>query len=214
MDRLAVQLRFFLISLLAVSAVACQSPDSLSGPVDQRRYITDAMWDYHFDSLLQMVATSTAVIRGTVESAGKGRLIGDPDDGSQERRLREVIVRVDEQLFGEQVGTRVVLEEEGFDSKGNPFEIEGAPWSEIGDHGIFFLEHRDTQAPGHFYWLPPEGRLLLRDGEVTSSSTSALGKSLERLTIRELKEAIRDAGRIVEDRNIPPLKPLHYLRRD
>jgi len=211
MDQLRVRLRIFVVAVLLLTAVACQSSDS-GGSNEQPRYVADALWDYRFNSLLQMVATSTAFVKGTVVSAGPGRVIGDPDDGSRERRLREVTVRVDEQLFGESVGATVVLEEEGFDSKGNPFELSGAPWSEIGDRGVFFLEHRDTQPPGHFYWLPPEGRLLLRDGEVVALSTSALADSLERLTPQGLEEAIQDNGRIVENRRVPPLKPLHYLR--
>jgi hypothetical protein len=149
---------------------------------------------FHFDTLPEMVATSAAVVEGTVTGAARGRVIDDVDV-TYTRRL--LTIRVDRALAGRPIGDRLTVETAGWRQVLGQSETELRMEDEVpvlpGAHGIFFLY--DFDHDGHYGFINDQGALLMNAGTVQRSNrTDALVKELEARTPFELTALINQAN--------------------
>jgi hypothetical protein len=200
---------------------------------EQPEYTVEASWDYQFDSLVEMAATADVVIVGTVAAVGPGREMYACDDPSgacaqtEENyagQVREVTVTVDEQLGGAaSVGGTITLEEWGYDRKGNPFEIDEAPWSRVGDGGALFLQHGSQQPAGSYQLIHPVGRILTHRGAEDGSGASfasqqavsfahnELADELRATLSSDVRDLVSAAIQTAAAEGIPPRQPMDWL---
>lgn len=218
----------------AIALVATSGCSPTTAPTeDKPEYVAPAVHDFHFNSLMSMAATADIVIIGTVESITRGRAryvcddpsgVCEPSDSNYSGQLREVSISIEMLAGGESVDGAIILEEWGYDRKGNPFEIEEAPWSRIGDRGAFFLRQWPSQPDGHFYLVHPVGRILTHRGAANESegptayphtvsfADGELADYIRGIPVTDLPEIITEAVRAAEAGDIPPQEPLEWLR--
>jgi hypothetical protein len=131
--------------------------------------------------LAELFAMSDLVILGEVQGVERGRVFAgsasttdsSPDassavetgaaaTGGIESAL--VTVAVQQVLRGEDPGPTVLVEEEGWLADGRRISLDGAPPTEVGDVGLWFLI--DTGDPDVPAWVTVGrfGRWLVRDG--------------------------------------------------
>ncbi len=151
---------------------------------------------YTFDSLPQMIATSTVVVEANVASVELGRVVGTGDGALQ---FTQVSLKVDGVLFGTLQTSSVTIEEGG---------LEGNHPSKVGDHGIYFLHLKDDGS-GYFRLVNPQGRFL----QTTSGTLSAIDneaqwvKNIEDGTLAQLKANIAIAASAVVAGRVTPASP-------
>ncbi len=148
---------------------------------------------FQFESLAEMVATSTIVVEAEVESIRPGRVV--PDGSPQGLQFDEVTLRVSRVFIGSQVETVVVEEDGALAAKSNP-----------NDAGIYFLmEKRDR--PGVYRLASSAGRYRLdASGRLHGSNPeSDLAVALEKLSLAELRAAVSDAVVIVQRGDVTPV---------
>ncbi|WP_183094714.1 hypothetical protein [Nocardioides stalactiti] len=93
---------------------------------------------YHYDSLDEMAAASGYIIRGRVLAAGPGRSAGTP--GEDLLTFRTVDLEVLEVVKGAaSVEQRLTFEEEGYETDGTGYVMNGVQWSFPGDEGWYYL---------------------------------------------------------------------------
>lgn len=93
---------------------------------------------YHYDNLSEMAADSAYVFRGTVVSASPGRTVGESKD--DQLTYRTVVVRVLETVQGPATpGQELEFEEEGYETDGTGYVMNGVQWSTPGDEAWYFL---------------------------------------------------------------------------
>lgn len=123
--------------------------------------------------LAELHALSDLVIVGEVQSIERGRVFASPDasqsgeeagDAASGVESALVTVQVDRVLTGEDPGTTVLVEEEGWLADGRRISLDGAPPTEVGDVGLWFLI--DTGDPDVPAWVTVGrfGRWTLRAG--------------------------------------------------
>ncbi|MEQ7126555.1 hypothetical protein ABN034_18745 [Actinopolymorpha sp. B11F2] len=154
-----------------------------------------------FDNLPLLVATSQAVVVGTIESATKGHTIGDPEEGLF---VRDVTVRVDAQLVGKSVGSSIIVDQVGYDGD-ESLEINELPWLFPGDRAVFFLVDTDSVPEGHWTFTALSGQLQILDGKV---ATNGEDPAIHRLGGRpwpEVRDEITAAAELVRTQGIEPL---------
>ena len=168
---------------LAVTDDEAAAPESTSPAAIE----VDADSIYDFGTLGEMVAASDAIVVGTVVATEPGRLVGDPAAGGVISRL--VTIEVDEALRGE-IGATVVVEEEGTLPDGTPLIVNGVAPSEVGDHGIWFLDRLDDAELAVYLTINSQGRFLSlvdTDEEVLGGDRDdPLVQQLERRSLAEL----------------------------
>ncbi|WP_155368102.1 hypothetical protein [Catellatospora vulcania] len=130
---------------------------------------------YIFGNVDSMVATSHLVVYGTVSAVGEGRFTGADEDGTttSQIRLRSVTIDVQDVLHNPKlalVPPSIVLEEEGWDSQGRGYIVNGVAWSQVGDAGYFFLR-RAVGNPNAYELTSSDGRVLSRNGALQPSNT-------------------------------------------
>ena len=151
---------------------------------------------YAFISLPQMVATSDVIVDGTVDSTQPGRVVGEGDAALQ---FTQVDLKVNEVLFGSLSSPSVTIEEGG---------LEGNHPSKVGDTGIYFL-HEKVDAPGIYRLVNSQSRFLeTSKGTLLAPNDEAQWvKSIEGMTLDELKALIATAVNAVEEGKVAPASP-------
>ncbi|MEV0805332.1 hypothetical protein [Micromonospora sp. NPDC050200] len=129
---------------------------------------------YFFSSVDSMVATSHLVVYGTVSAVGEGRFTGADEDGSttSQVRLRNATITISDVLHNPKlkpIPPSITLEEEGWDSQGRGYIVNGVAWSEVGDTGYFFLRH--SFGTDTYTLTSSDGRVLSKDGALVPSNT-------------------------------------------
>jgi hypothetical protein len=112
--------------------------------------------------LAGLLALSDLVVVGTVEAVERGRAIDGADGAGVESAL--VTIQVESVVRGEDPGSIVVVEEEGWLADGRRIALDGAGPTEPGDRGLWFLA--DTGDPDSDAWVTVGrvGRWIERDG--------------------------------------------------
>lgn len=153
---------------------------------------------FQFATLPSMVATSTAVVRGTVVSSSRGTVIDEEEVVYTRKRLD---IRVDETLAGRLTAPSIQVEVAGWRQVDGEAETEFRFADELpvrlGDRGVFFLY--DFEHDGRFGMVNKQG-VFLADGMLVrdSARTDPLVRRLEQLTTTALDELIRQANAAVE----------------
>lgn len=111
---------------------------------------------YHFTNIDKLTATSTLVVRGTVQDSRPGRYIGTREESRL--RMREATVHIDAVLHGDRPGQELVVEELGW-GRGGPVMLNGIPWLEAGDTALLFLTSVDV--PGTYQFVGTQGHYLI-----------------------------------------------------
>lgn len=129
---------------------------------------------YTFDTVDSMVATSHLVVFGEVSAVGEGRFTGADEDGSTvpQIRLRNVTITVHDVLHNPKnalIPPSITLEEEGWDSQGRGYLVNGVAWSEVGDTGYFFLRRSVGNADAYTL-TSSDGRVLSEGGVLVPSN--------------------------------------------
>lgn len=118
-----------------------------------------------FSQLDELVAAADLIVAGEVVAVARGRTFGEP--GGTAIVSRVATLRVESVLAGTPPadGADVLVEEEGWLADGRAVAVDGAPPTEEGDRGIWFLvEVGDPELPVHTV-VNAEGRYLVEGGE-------------------------------------------------
>jgi hypothetical protein len=167
--------------------------------------ILEAAEAFHFQDLPSMVATSTAVVRGTVVGSSRGKVI-DEQEVVYTRRLLDI--QVEETLAGPPTGPHAAVE-----AGGGWRQVDGEAETEfrlaeelpvnLGDRGIFFLYNFEHD--GRSGMVNTQGVFLVDGTQVRDSNRDdALVRRLEQLTTPQLQELIRQANAAVQAGNVKP----------
>jgi hypothetical protein len=159
---------------------------------------------FHFDTLPEMVATSTTVVRGTVVAASRGMVI-DEGDVTYTRRL--LTIQVHKRLAGRPVGSRVAVETAGWQQVDGEAETKLRVVDDVpvvtGASGVFFLY--DFEHNGRYGFVDDQGVLLADGAEVSDSTrTDPLVRGLERRTMADLEAGIASAEKAVRQGRVAP----------
>lgn len=153
---------------------------------------------FHFDTLPEMVATSTTVVRGTVVATGRGQVI---DEGEVAYTRKLLTIRVHDHLAGKAVNGQVTVETAGWRQADGEAETELRLVDELpvgtGASGLFFLY--DFEGDGHYGFVTGQGVLLVDGTAVRDTSRDdPLVRDLERRTVADLQVRIAQAKLAVE----------------
>lgn len=192
--------------LLAASAVA----GSRSGQVHTHRkvVILEGAEAFHFEDLASMVATSAAVVRGSVVGSSRGKVI-DEKEVAYTRKLLDI--QVEETLAGKPIGPHIQVEVSGWRQVDGAAETElrlaDEPSVDVGDQGIFFLY--DFEHDGRYGMVNTQGVYLVADGQQVRDSHRAdpLVRELEALTMAGLIQRVQQAEDAVKAGDV---NPQHY----
>jgi hypothetical protein len=204
--------RLFVAGVLPLVTVACGAQGASStAEVELDRPESVAMADpppgYQFDTLAQLAATARFIVRGEVLSAERG----DDVHGDVPRSTlsyREVTVRVIEQYDGPTLPNEIIIDQDGYDSDGDPYELATEPWLFPGDEAVYFLipsSHDDT----HFDSLWG-GELHLQDDGTVRVFTAMDNPALRGIADRpwpEVEQILRDAIAKARTEGIRPVRP-------
>lgn len=155
---------------------------------------------YQFDSLLEMAATSDAVVRATVVATERGRVVGDPGAGGIVSRI--VTLDVSEvftsSVPGLTAGATLLIEEEGWLPSGEVLIVDDLQPSTVDDTGVWFLDAiGDTDSPT-FLVINSQGRFLDVDGRIVGGRIDdPLVDAVEAVDYPELIDTLR---RLTEQR--------------
>jgi hypothetical protein len=162
---------------------------------------------YRFDDLDVMVATSDAVVRGTVLSVRPGRTAGGKDAGHA-MSFREVVLRVDAVFHGPDLTDTIVLEEAGAWG-GKPVVMNNVRPSKVGDSGVYFLTLRKDSDLPRYILVSSQGRYLLSKDQLEGSNPEdPLVQELQSLSVPDLEERVHQASEAVEQGEVQPLPDL------
>lgn len=177
------------VSLAIVVALAAAVPIAstfLSSPGHHVR-IVSMSWPYAYGSIREIGAASDVVVVGTV--AGVIR-----EDHAARLDLPQTVfsVTVERTLKGDPgQGDLPVLQDGGREAVDTWAEAEDFPLMAVGDHVLLFLR-RVIQGEG-IVWLitgGPQGRLLVSEGQVTTTATSLVLPIPTSLTVDQVDAAL------------------------
>jgi hypothetical protein len=179
-----------LFAVVAVGVAACAGNDTAGDGTDAEAAVSTETADPGADiavvpssgdvdpeSLAELVAISPLVVTGEVQSVERGRVFapdarsvdagGDPFDEGAGVESSFVTVEVDRVLVGEDPGSTVLVEEEGWLADGRRIALDGVPPTQAGDRGIWFLV--DTGDPAVPAWVSVGrvGRWIERGGTLS-----------------------------------------------
>ena len=107
------------------------------------------------------------------------------------------------------------IEEEGFDSLGQPYEVDGNPRSLVGDQGVYFV--RKSGAPGqpadHYQVVSPDGRVLFSEGQTVTFGDSPMSASLREEKPQKGRGLINAGIQRAEHDQMLPQAPWSVLNR-
>ncbi|HZD01108.1 MAG TPA: hypothetical protein VFA46_13230 [Actinomycetes bacterium] len=186
--------------LLAANAVA----GTRTGHVHRKVVILEGAEAFHFEDLPSMVATSTAVVRGSVVGSSRGKVI-DEQEVVYTRKLLDI--QVEQTLAGQPTGPHAQLEVAGWRQVNGEAETElqladQLP-TQLGDQGIFFLY--DFEHDGRYGMVNTQGVYLADGAQVRDSHrTDPLVRQLEALTMADLNQLIEQAKDAVKAGDVKP----------
>lgn len=160
----------------------------------------DADSIYEFTTLREMARASDLIVVGTVTATEPGRLVGDPADGGVISRL--VTIEIEEAIGGSTDGAdplgTVVIEEEGTLPDGTPVIVNGVRGSQVGDHGIWYLDRLDDPEMPVILVINSQGRFLTPAGDPTGDliggdQSDPLVQQLQQMPLAALVDATRAA---------------------
>lgn len=190
----------------AIAAGALVWYNGRSDYADHPETILSGKQMFHFDSLADMTATSTVVVKARVEDVKVGRVVGA--GSGDPMTLRAVSLAVLDVLAQQSpVGrpSTITLEEVGWDSSGKGLVQEGLTWSTVGDVGFFFLRRNES---GAFDLVSTQGRILIYGDKLTPSEIDApLGQQIASRAPNEVAAAIHQAARDVKAGRISSQQP-------
>lgn len=167
---------------------------------------------YYFDSVAAMAATADLVVEATVVDVQRGRQYGK-EDGDVGLGLRDVQLEVSSALKGQAPQT-IWIEEDGFDRMNQPFEIDGNPWSLIGDKGFYFLIKSGSEQPeDHYFVLNADGRILFEDGRTVTFGSSTMSGNLRSLEPQKVRGLINAGVQQAAHDRMPPQVPWSATER-
>jgi hypothetical protein len=188
--------------LLAATAVA----GTRIGHVHTHRkvVILEGAEAFHFENLASMVATSAAVVRGSVVDSSRGKVI-DEQEVTYTRKLLDV--QVEETLAGQPTGPHAAVEVGGWRQVDGETETELRLHDElpvgVGGQGIFFLY--DFEHDGRYGMVNTQGVYLADGAQVRDSPrTDPLVRKLEALTMAGLIQLVQQAAGAVKAGDVKP----------
>ncbi|MEV6420434.1 hypothetical protein [Streptomyces sp. NPDC051662] len=117
---------------------------------------------FDFKTLPELLGTTPTVVEATVTDVRPGRTVGSAEEGGVEQ-ARDVTLSVTNVLRSVfRPPTTLVLEEWGWDSEGNGYQVENVAWSEVGDKGFYFLTRSDDES--RWRLVNSQGRALVKEG--------------------------------------------------
>ncbi|MFF1419398.1 hypothetical protein [Streptomyces sp. NPDC058280] len=165
-----------------------------------------------FEDAGQMAVTAAKVVRATVTSVAPGRITGadeptDPGEEPPTTQARDVTLTVTDDL--KKPGSLaawpnpIVVEEWGWDSEGEGYQVNNYSWSEVGEEYIFFLNYAEPIGTNRWSVINTEGRAHIGPNEELTSSAeegSALSYSVESFSAWGLTQYLNR----LFDKNTPP----------
>ena len=119
---------------------------------------------YLYSTLPEMARESAYVVRARVVAAGPGPAVGD---GPDQLTFRTVTLQVEDVVKGPAApGDELFFQEEGYESDGTGYVMNGVQWSTIGDDGWYYLRKSDR---GELWLASQHGRFNL-NGEFPGPS--------------------------------------------
>ncbi|MGW4229238.1 hypothetical protein ACWEF9_08105 [Streptomyces sp. NPDC004980] len=188
---------------------------------DQPEVVVDALETVEFQSVGQMAATSHKVVRATVTAAGPGRITGEdevtePGEAPPTTQARDVTLHITDDLKKPGVNPSadpIIIEEWGWDSEGQGYQVNNYSWSEVGQEYIFFLVRAEPIGSNRWNVINTEGRAHIGANENLTSSAevgSGLSINMENYsawTLTQTLEKLFDKSTPPEDRPHPADMP-------
>lgn len=206
------------LSAAAITVAACSATEQQdSGKLDaSRSTVTNtaqAKEQYTFTDLRRMVATSTAVVEGTVESVRPGRELGSGE--AEPLRLQRATIRITSTHFGSLSSETVIIEEIAWEGT-RPLVVNGLRASREGDRGFFFLGPvRETDGGQAYGLINSQGRFLIRDSDKLEGRDVAddqLTARVEGLTPDQLRAELVSARSAIERGEVAKQEPEHLSK--
>jgi hypothetical protein len=159
---------------------------------------------YWFDSLAELTVTSDIVVEGTVLTAEKAHLIGPPDSDFY---VRDVIVEVTTQHYGDPVGDTVIVDQEGYIS-GVATEFAEQPWVYPGDHVLYFLKEVTERPRGHYVVVAMAGQVVRNEhGSAFTPAEDPVAKAVNGLAWSQIRDRLQQAVAAAESGRVAPETP-------
>lgn len=211
-------MRFRFLGLIISAALAAHA--GLACTTREKRPHPDGVATVHaadtyvFSSLPEMVATTDAVIEGTVVNVRPGRLVNEGPGIEDDVQFKDVTIQINDVLFANGAATAALkgarslfYEELGWDA-GKPVVVEGVDQSLRGDRGFYFLRFKVYVSPpfqpemSSLYWglISSQGRYLIQPDNslVGANEEDPLVQELEALSADEMRQQILQAARDIE----------------
>lgn len=119
---------------------------------------------YLYSTLPEMARASAYVVRARVVAAGPGPTVGD---GPDQLTFRTVTIEVEDVVKGAAAaGDQLFFQEEGYESDGTGYVMNGVQWSAVGDEAWYYLRRSDR---GELWLASQHGRFNL-NGELPGPS--------------------------------------------
>ncbi|MDK1345295.1 hypothetical protein QNO09_18715 [Streptomyces sp. 378] len=145
-----------------------------------------------FKNLEQLVGSTPYIVKATVTDIQPGRSTGSEEDGGVEQ-ARDVTLSIETSLKKSVLPSKIVVEEWGWDSEGAGYQVENVAWSEVGDHGYYFLT-RSAGVADRYRLINTQGRALKKaDGflQLSADPESDLAADLASMDSLDLEMRIR-----------------------
>lgn len=171
----------------------------LAGCRERPDTVTHGDYKDVFETLPDLVAASDIVVLGTVESAAIGNSIAK---GGGPPYSRDLTVRVQKQYYGQSVGARIVVQQEGYEDDGGDFsyELMEHPWLYPGDRAAFFLETSELPPYDHFFILAPGQFTLKEEGIVSITAEDPIARQLDGAPWSTVEREIEAAVALTENK--------------
>lgn len=156
-----------------------------------------AIDQYSFKSLDEMVATSDAVVEGTIVKVETGRTVGPTD---APLTFSQVTIQVDAVLYGGLKTDPVLLEEDG----------TGYSYSETGNHGVYFVTYKGAPEEPFYRLVSAAGRFIVSANGTLEASNDEQPwvVQIETLDLAALKERVAEATLAIERGEVKPAPPV------
>jgi hypothetical protein len=156
--------------------------------------------EYWFDSLPTMVATSEAVVVGTVVDVRKGITEGPPGEQIQ---LMHTDLAVNESLFASaNVEATLTVETLQF--------VEPDPdWRTVGNTVLAFLKlSTEPDTPGVYYPINEQSVYLVDGGKVQATTDDGFANDIAAMSLDEIRQEIQQATRAIAAGEVTPQRPV------
>lgn len=159
--------------------------------------VDNAIDQYSFKSLDEMVATSDAVVEGTVVKVETGRTVGPTE---APLTFSQVTLQVDAVLYGNLKTDPVLLEEDG----------TGYSYSETGSHSVYFITYKGAPEEPFYRLVSSAGRFIVSPSGTLEASNDEPPwvVEIETLDLAALKERVAEATLAIERGEVKPAPPV------